>query len=581
MAKITALPFEETPDGSETVVLVKGGATKQASLSALVEPIVQPYADIAEAAAQAFRVESTILRPDQLIPTSVGANAANTRIVGPPAGRDGVIKRIRIRFVAAGSVDVRVYDRTSGIGPIAEGHRFEQSGPTITLTATAAGWRQFDVDLPISEGQFVGFTSAANVTGYALASAVGFYDNYGVPSAEADPESLTITGTTTAFVFLIGFDIVSDVVTAEAFDGHGQRVTALENSSAFFAPTPDDVLTPHPGRQGVIGTIGPVWSDGVSWYQTADNNPLDLAWTRIAALAARDGWEGIYDIGNPYRRTLVGDGIAALSDATSSLPDLVARSTMPSLDAAIGGLPAIKTGGSGPTPLRSSAFAQPLSDDYTVMFVAQADAVTNGKYFLDGNVSTNRISVLINADSFRLFTLPGGEFGTVPADTEPHLFAVTVATTAARMTIDHATVATVSFVSAPPPALPGLTLADRHAPSGDNSLQGKIGPVLVYRGKINAAAELRMRKLLTELGDLAPPTINATSTLTASSSFASSVPFLVCGKTGTGESLFSLAVVCDLPGGSRGAFVALRAPSIPDRVQTVTSMVNYCAWEDA
>lgn len=713
------------------------------------------YAADAAAFSAALRKTNTILRADtSLVPAT--DLSANTRVVGPPAPRKGRIKRVRIRFTNAGPVTIRVYNRTGGSDLIAVGQTFMQVGSPVVLTPPAAGWQTFDTDIPVEAGQFIGFTTDAGKVGQILASTAGYYDNYGVPAAGADPTNFTVNGVSTAFVFLIGFDVISDVVTADTFDAQAQKVATLEGTAPFFAPTLADIPAAAPGRQGVIGTDGPVWSDGVSYYQTSTNEPAAAAWTKIAGLVVRDGWEADFDPGNPGRRTLSGGGVAALADAKGKLAPLNAAANRPSLDTTIGNLPAMTVGAGGASPLRSSAFSSPLSGSYTVMFVSKADAVAGNQYLLDGITAGGRVAVMINAPNYRLFTAPGaGESGSVAADTNPHLYTVTVTPTGAKLMVDHAVVVQQQFAtSTSPPTLTGLSVADRYESSG-TYLRGKMGPVVVYRGAISDTAQLRMRKTLIEAAGLPAPalnipagqavilgaddtgyyakdadskrniasitkmmtllvawekylstrdlntpvtltaadavsnpdngitllagdtvtlrelmyaamlpssnnaatalarlagetlpgagapitkflaamsdkaaalgmvgttwtnvfgggtasardaallalayadvpilatvggtqsyTINVTGgnarTLIATSSFASAIPFLVCGKTGTGDNLFNLAVVCDLPDGSRCAFVALGAATMETRNSSVASMVDWRAWD--
>ncbi len=453
-------------------------------------------------------VSKTYLRPAGSSLKSGNRAPSNTRVIAESITRDGVLKKLRIYWAggqAGGEVRFRIFERVSGSGPLSVGDQLVKSGEDIVLSLGLSGWQTFSVNRAVRAGQFFGWYATPESGIPNLSPVSGQVDAVGFASVAGDYSALTIASISSPTTYLVGMDVVSRVVTAEALDETRQKVNNLEESGPFYTEI-ESLPRPSPGRQGVVESVGPVWSDGAAWLRVADNRPVDTPWNRIAALAASDGWEAVYDPGNAWHRDQTGGNVTRLYDARGIMPDFAAVGVGPTLSE-MGGLTTLSMGAGSATTLRTAAFASQLNGPYTVMFAARASDPAINQVAVDGIKFEQRVAALLTGGNYRMLT-SGAEQGAVPADGAAHIWTMSVDASGDRLRIDHNTV-----VSAPPTApraLTGLTLGDRYAADG-RYFRGQLGPLLVYRGNLPDDARIRMTKLLMELAEIDLPPLSITS----------------------------------------------------------------------
>jgi hypothetical protein len=271
MAKISELLEVAEPDGSETVVVLKGAAARRASLLTLAAAALRPAVDAAKAAldlvvagakdainplvasAQTARNEAaaaaapvtaalanllateTIGRPVGTPPAASGVLASNrTYVFGKPVDKGTRLRTLRI-FIEGGPTTILV-------------GAFTRSGNTFTPVAALTsvpvdvGPNSKALSIPVAAGQLIGIScSDARVSVTASAGNVesgGWYDGPQGGAAFSD----SALNTTTRFE--IGFDLEYQTVTTATQQALRDELTNVSTATAAIpAPLPVAIIT--------------------------------------------------------------------------------------------------------------------------------------------------------------------------------------------------------------------------------------------------------------------------------------------------------------------------------------------------
>lgn len=174
----------------------------------------------------------TIGRPVASPPVTGSALTTNTYIFAAPATESGVIETVRLWGLSAGTVKLRVFDRS--------GDTFTQSGADANLTVSSgAALKTISTLLAVSAGQYVGFYAPTNVMtrSSATVDSGGWY----TPSVAADSTSFTDATPSTNLRLEIGVDITYQHVTTERLLNDAQNIATLQ-----------DTAEDHEGRLAVL-----------------------------------------------------------------------------------------------------------------------------------------------------------------------------------------------------------------------------------------------------------------------------------------------------------------------------------------
>lgn len=189
--------------------------------------------------------------------------SAFTVALNSPVERAGMVTTFRADCNITGTFTIRVFDR--------DGDDFTQSGSDTVVNLTAGGVNVITLDTPISvaAGQYLGgYSSALGVITYTNASS----DN---PFYSVSGDQTSFTDDSAGLTVEIGFDVESDVLTAENMVDVQERVSAIEDVTRNR-----ELVVGYKGTLS-IGTAGsahwyvfdePVAAagtiDSITWYRT-------------------------------------------------------------------------------------------------------------------------------------------------------------------------------------------------------------------------------------------------------------------------------------------------------------------------
>ncbi|MCD7099129.1 sialate O-acetylesterase [Stenotrophomonas sp. MMGLT7] len=134
--------------------------------------------------------------------TAASPNADRTYVLGQPAPSDGLLRSMRVYGLAAGTVQVKLFDKADDL--------FTQSGDAIPVgIATGEQTIVFGAPICIKKGQYVGFyaTSGALTNVSDAENYIGYYDNFSAGGGNAS--SFSDSGLAAAVCLQIAFNFTA------------------------------------------------------------------------------------------------------------------------------------------------------------------------------------------------------------------------------------------------------------------------------------------------------------------------------------------------------------------------------------